>query len=128
VDCDPPLIEPSIPQRIVRNALDDEIKLEVDDRVAEYDMVRWCMPYRDVTIEDMVSQFGAENPAEFWLRVTSHWMNYSKGTGRSLSLTPDRRSLLLEARTVPAGISAGAGAKEWRAISDGVRRSRTMAC
>jgi probable phosphoglycerate mutase len=67
-----PLIRAFDTAEIVRNALDDEIRLEVDDRVAEYDMGTLSgMPYRDVTIEDMVSQFGAENPAEFWLRVTS---------------------------------------------------------
>jgi len=57
---------------IVRDALGATVQLEVDDRVAEYNMGMMSgKPYQDVSTEEMVSSFDAEDPNEFWKRVTA---------------------------------------------------------
>jgi broad specificity phosphatase PhoE len=57
---------------IVRDVLDVSIQLEVENRFAEYDVGSMSgLAYQDVSTEEMVSQFGAEDPNAFWLRVTT---------------------------------------------------------
>ena len=57
---------------IVRDALNGDIQLEVENRLAEYDMGAMSgMAYQDVSTEELVTRFGAEDPNSFWLRVTT---------------------------------------------------------
>jgi broad specificity phosphatase PhoE len=57
---------------IVLDAMKLDIELEIDARVTEYDVGRaGGLPIRDITTEELVSQFGAEDPNEFGARVTS---------------------------------------------------------
>lgn len=67
-----PLVRASETAAIIRDLLNRGIQLEVENRVAEYDMGAMSgMAYRDIATEEMVSQFGAEDPRAFWRRVTS---------------------------------------------------------
>jgi len=67
-----PLIRAYETAAIVRDALNRDIHLEVEKRVAEYDMGTMSgMAYQDVSTQEMVSRFGSEDPHAFWLRVTA---------------------------------------------------------
>jgi probable phosphoglycerate mutase len=67
-----PLVRAYETAAIIRDLLNRGIQLEVENRVAEYNMGAMSgMAYRDIATEEMVSQFGAEDPRAFWLRVTA---------------------------------------------------------
>ncbi|MFZ1063463.1 MAG: histidine phosphatase family protein [Acidimicrobiales bacterium] len=71
--------------QIVRDALDATLPIELDGRVAEFDMGSMSgMPYQDVTTEEMVAVYGAEDPTAFWLRVTEALDELSERDGTGL--------------------------------------------
>jgi broad specificity phosphatase PhoE len=56
---------------LVRDALNLEITIEVDNRVTEWDMgLMSGTPVRDIKFEEMVSVYSAEDPREFSQRVS----------------------------------------------------------
>jgi broad specificity phosphatase PhoE len=70
---------------IVRDVVNRDIRLEVEPRVAEYDMGTLSGgAYRDIATEEMVREFGAEDPRAFWLRVSNALDDLLKREGTGL--------------------------------------------
>lgn len=106
-----PLIRALESAAIVRSELALDVKIESDDRLTQYDMGSATgLPMQDLTAGDMVTEFGAEDPEEFCVRIFAALDELSKRSSDGLVVSHSGVARMILAR------AAGLPANEFRQV------------